>query len=125
MQYSTEQEAFWAGTFGDEYIERNQSQEYLAANLNFFSRALKQTGKPSSILEFGANIGMNLKAIKLLFPNFEASGIELNETAASQLSELLGMVNLLETGVLLVSYAEPLKPLDHERHCLSKVPIRF
>jgi len=90
MQYSTEQEAFWAGTFGDEYIQRNRSQEYLAANLNFFSKALKQVGKPSSILEFGANIGMNLRAIKLLFPNIEASGIELNETAASQLSEFLG-----------------------------------
>lgn len=90
MQYSTEQEAFWAGTFGDEYIQRNQSQAYLAANLNFFSKALKLTGKPSSIIEFGANIGMNLRAIKLLFPSIEASGIELNETAASQLSEFLG-----------------------------------
>lgn len=90
MQYSTEQEAFWAGTFGDEYIQRNQSQEYLAANLNFFSRALKQAGKPSSILEFGSNIGMNLRAIKLLFPSIEASGIELNQKAAAQLSEFLG-----------------------------------
>lgn len=99
MQYSTEQEAFWAGTFGDEYIQRNQSQEYLAANLNFFSRALKQAGKPSSILEFGANIGMNLRAIKLLFPNIEASGIELNETAASQLSEFLGAHNVFNGSI--------------------------
>jgi spore coat polysaccharide biosynthesis protein SpsF len=99
MQYSTEQEAFWAGTFGDEYIQRNQSQEYLAANLNFFSRALKQAGKPSSILEFGANIGMNLRAIKLLFPNIEASGIELNETAASQLSDFLGAHNVFNGSI--------------------------
>lgn len=99
MQYSTEQEAFWAGTFGDEYIQRNRSQEYLAANLNFFSKALKQVGKPSSILEFGANIGMNLRAIKLLFPNIEASGIELNETAASQLSEFLGAHNVFNGSI--------------------------
>jgi spore coat polysaccharide biosynthesis protein SpsF len=99
MQYSTEQEAFWAGTFGDEYIQRNRSQEYLAANLNFFSKALKQVGKPSSILEFGANIGMNLRAIKLLFPNIEASGIELNETAASQLSEFLGPDNVFNGSI--------------------------
>ncbi len=99
MQYSTEQEAFWAGTFGDEYIQRNRSQEYLAANLNFFSKALKQVGKPSSILEFGANIGMNLRAIKLLFPNIEASGIELNETAASQLSEFLGADNVFNGSI--------------------------
>ena len=90
MSFKTEQEAFWAGTFGDEYIARNQSQEYLAANLNFFSKALKQTGKPASIIEFGANIGMNLRAIKLLFPSIVAAGIELNHTAAAQLSALLG-----------------------------------
>ena len=90
MSFKTEQEAFWAGTFGDEYIARNQSQEYLAANLNFFSKALKQTGKPDSIIEFGANIGMNLRAIKLLFPSIVAAGIELNHTAAAQLSALLG-----------------------------------
>ncbi|NDB35445.1 MAG: pseudaminic acid biosynthesis-associated methylase [Flavobacteriia bacterium] len=90
MSFKTEQEAFWAGTFGDEYIARNKSQEYLAANLNFFSKALKQTGKPASIIEFGANIGMNLRAIKLLFPSIVAAGIELNTTAAAQLCEFLG-----------------------------------
>ena len=31
--YKTEQEAFWAGTFGNEYIERNKSDELLASNL--------------------------------------------------------------------------------------------
>lgn len=90
MPFKTEQEVFWAGNFGDEYIQRNQSQEYLAANLNFFSKALKQVVNPCSILEFGANIGMNLRAIKLLFPSIQANGIELNERAATQLSELLG-----------------------------------
>ncbi len=41
--YKTEQEAFWAGTFGNEYIERNKSDELLASNLNFFSKALAKT----------------------------------------------------------------------------------
>jgi spore coat polysaccharide biosynthesis protein SpsF len=99
MPFKTEQEAFWAGTFGDKYIERNQSQEYLAANLNFFSKALKHAGKPASVLEFGANIGMNLRAIKLLFPSIQASGIELNKTAASQLSEFLGDSNVFSGSI--------------------------
>ena len=35
--FSTDQEAFWAGEFGTEYIDRNIGDELLASNLNFFS----------------------------------------------------------------------------------------
>lgn len=37
-QYKTEQEAFWAGDFGTEYIGRNDSDQLLASNLNFSLR---------------------------------------------------------------------------------------
>ena len=30
MSFKTEQEKFWAGEFGDDYIGRNKSEEYLA-----------------------------------------------------------------------------------------------
>ena len=43
MKFRTEQEAFWAGEFGNDYIERNRSADYLSANLAFFSNALKAT----------------------------------------------------------------------------------
>ena len=36
--FKTEQELFWNQEFGDEYIERNNSAELLASNLNFFSK---------------------------------------------------------------------------------------
>ena len=35
MTFKTEQEAFWAGNFGTEYIKRNQGDDLLASNLNF------------------------------------------------------------------------------------------
>ena len=57
----TEQELFWEGEFGDEYISRNQSKELLAANLYLFSEIFRRTGKLDSVLEFGCNVGMNLK----------------------------------------------------------------
>lgn len=85
MTYTTEQEAFWAGEFGTHYIERNQGAYLLASNLAFFSRALQQTTRISSCIEFGANIGMNLAAIKLLYPDIHAEAIEINPTAALQL----------------------------------------
>ena len=71
MKYKTDQEEFWAGNFGKEYLQRNQGDELLASNLNFFVNALSATQGVKSCIEFGANIGMNLKALKLLNPILE------------------------------------------------------
>jgi pseudaminic acid biosynthesis-associated methylase len=92
--YLTEQEAFWAGQFGTDYIGRNDSAELLASNLNFFSHALRRAGRIGSCLEFGANIGMNLRALKLLFPAMRQSGIEIHSEAARRLADLIGADNV-------------------------------
>lgn len=86
MTYKTEQESFWAGTFGDEYVERNKSQALLASNLAFWSRILAPYGPVQSVLELGANIGMNLMALDLLFPGIRMEGAEINDAAAAQLA---------------------------------------
>lgn len=100
MAYKTEQEAFWAGEFGTGYIERNQGKALLAANLSFFSKVFKQVGKPDSILEFGANIGMNLKALKLLFPEVNLSGIEINKEAADELAKVIPLEDVFNGSIL-------------------------
>jgi pseudaminic acid biosynthesis-associated methylase len=92
--YTTEQEKFWANEFGTEYIERNQGDLLLASNLNFFTKALQQAAKINSCIEFGANIGMNLKALKLLYPSINLTAIEINENAANILGELIGSDNV-------------------------------
>jgi pseudaminic acid biosynthesis-associated methylase len=97
--YETPQEEFWASSFGTEYIGRNDSHQLLASNLNFFTKALNQAGKISSCLEFGANIGMNLKALKLLYPGIDLKGIEINGDAASLLRELVGDKNVYEGSI--------------------------
>lgn len=94
MTYKTEQEKFWAENFGTEYIDRNKSEELFASNLNFFSKAFNQIGRPKSLIEFGANIGMNLKAIKALYPSIEVNGIEINENAAAILKTTVGENNV-------------------------------
>ncbi|MFA6401507.1 MAG: pseudaminic acid biosynthesis-associated methylase [Salinivirgaceae bacterium] len=99
-EFKTQQENFWAGSFGDDYINRNNSPELLASNINFFSNAFKHVGRPKSIIEFGANIGMNLRAIKYLFPNVVLNGIEINSTAASELSKLIGDNNVFNGSIL-------------------------
>lgn len=100
MNFKTEQEKFWAGSFGDDYISRNSSEEYLASNLNFFSKAFNQIGRPGSLIEFGANIGMNLRAIKILFPKIDLFGIEINKSASEELSNFIGTDNVFNGSIL-------------------------
>lgn len=40
--YKTEQEIFWAGEFGREYILRNKGEQLLSSNLSFFSKSLSK-----------------------------------------------------------------------------------
>lgn len=89
MTFKTEQETFWAGEFGTEYIQRNQGDALLASNLAFFSKALHQAHGIKNCIEFGANIGMNLKAIKLLHPGIDVHGIEINADAAQELGNVI------------------------------------
>lgn len=99
MAFQTPQEEFWAGKFGDEYIERNVSAAYLASNLNFFAKTLQHAGKPTSLIEFGANVGMNLKAIQLLYPDVKLHGIEINPKAANSLGQQIGKANVYQGSI--------------------------
>lgn len=97
--FSTDQENFWAGEFGQEYINRNKGDLLLAANLNFFVKALKQAGKIQSCHEFGANIGMNMRALKLLYPDADLSAVEINPEASKILAGFLGEENVFEGSI--------------------------
>ncbi len=98
--YHSEQEEFWAGEFGDRYIERNQGDELLASNLNFFAKALGKCETIQSAVEFGANVGMNLKALKLLYPKIKLNAVEINSTAASALAAWLGQDSVFNGSIL-------------------------
>lgn len=87
--FLNEQERFWVGNFGDEYIGRNNSDVLHSANLNLFSKILSRTHDVSSVAEFGCNIGMNLRAIKSLRPNVELHGYEINKSAVDHVKENL------------------------------------
>jgi pseudaminic acid biosynthesis-associated methylase len=83
--FSTDQEKFWAGSFGDEYSQRNTGPARIASNLAFFGKVLRHTSGVKSVVEFGANIGLNLRALRHLLPGASLTGIEINPTAANQL----------------------------------------
>jgi spore coat polysaccharide biosynthesis protein SpsF len=100
MTYKTEQEAFWAGAFGDDYIGRNRAANLLASNLAFFSRALARAPTPASCIEFGANVGMNLAALRLLYPALEQHAIEINAKAADELEKVLRPTQVHRASIL-------------------------
>jgi pseudaminic acid biosynthesis-associated methylase len=81
------QEAFWAGQFGKEYIKRNDSKQLLASNIALFSKILSHTDNVKSVVELGANIGMNLDALRCLIPESYLTGVEINQDAFDVLAE--------------------------------------
>jgi len=100
MTFKTEQEAFWAGDFGTEYIQRNQGDALLASNINFFAKALRAARGVKTCIEFGANIGMNLKALKLMHPVQEQHGIEINADAARELALIIPPAHVYHSSIL-------------------------
>jgi pseudaminic acid biosynthesis-associated methylase len=99
-EFKTDQERFWAGNFGADYISRNQSDALLASNLVFFSKALRSAGRLSSCIEFGANVGMNLRALQMLYPGIEQHAIEINSLAAQELRKIMPAQQVSETSIL-------------------------
>ena len=85
----TEQEKFWAGEFGTEYSDRNVGANILASNIALFADIFKRTPKLNSVIEFGANIGLNLRALDLLYPGQEQVAVEINEAAAKKINDAL------------------------------------
>jgi pseudaminic acid biosynthesis-associated methylase len=90
-KYKTDQEAFWAGEFGDGYLMRNQGAELVAGNLALFSKILSSAAPIRSVIEFGSNIGLNLIALKQLLPGADFSAIEINPKAAESLKKIEGV----------------------------------
>ena len=87
----TEQERFWAGGFGDDYVARNRSEALVAAKTFLWANVLRHARAPVSAVELGANIGLNLIALRRLFPAMALSGVEINAEAHAELATLPGV----------------------------------
>jgi tRNA1(Val) A37 N6-methylase TrmN6 len=96
--YKTDQEEFWAGEFGNEYIKRNTSYY---SNIPLFSKIFSLTTGVKSIIEFGANIGMNLKAIRHILPEVELSAVEINKKAITHLKKKLKILRFTHLNIRL------------------------
>jgi spore coat polysaccharide biosynthesis protein SpsF len=91
VRFATEQEAFWAGEFGNDYTKRNVGAQWVASNLALFAKVLARTENVRSVLELGANLGLNLCALRQLLPKAALSAVEINAQAAAELKRLGGI----------------------------------
>ena len=99
--YKTPQEEFWAGEFGTEYIKRNTYEYLLPIYTYEWAKITDKALTINSCIEFGANIGANLKAIKTLFPKIELSAVEINKKASEEyLSKFIEKDNLHNKSIL-------------------------
>jgi pseudaminic acid biosynthesis-associated methylase len=105
MTFKTEQEKFWAGDFGLNYIDRNNSEPLLYSKVAMWARMLQAANNVHSIRELGCNIGLNLVALKRLQPSLKLSGYEINEEAARQAAEF--NVAKIKCGSILEEINDP------------------
>ena len=99
MLYKTDQENFWAGKFGLNYIERNNSELLIHSKISMWTQMLRSTNNLRMIKELGCNIGLNLIALKRIKPKLELSGYEINEMAAKKAKEL-GIAKIIQGSIL-------------------------
>lgn len=107
-RFATEQEAFWAGEFGDDYTQRNVGEQWVASNLALFTKVLARTENVRSVLELGANLGLNLRALRQLLPHAELAAVEINAKAVAELKRLDG-ITVHHTSILEF---KPKRPSD-------------
>lgn len=83
-EYVTDQENFWSGTFGNDYIARNNSDKLLFSKIALWSRMLRSANNVNSVFELGCNIGLNLRALRHLNPEISTCGIDINYKATQE-----------------------------------------
>ena len=90
-----EQEEFWKNNFGNEYFSRkNNNHSSVEKRTSEFEIYLKSTENITSVLEFGANIGLNLMVLKSLIPDLSLNAVEINLSAVQELQKIVPKENI-------------------------------
>lgn len=131
MKNITEQEAFWKSTFTKDYIKRNKNYNRIAT---IGKDLLENKVNITSAIELGANIGLNLDALKKIYTNSETFGVEINKYAFKILKKKHNAINksildfhtkktfdlVMISGVLIHQDPSKLNKIYHLLNKLSK-----
>lgn len=95
----TEQESFWAGEFGNQYVARNRGPAAQAASIALLASILPYSPGIESALELGTNRGLNLQSLSILKPELSLHGVEINANAVAALQQALPQVTAYHTAI--------------------------
>ena len=73
------------------FRSRNVGAQWVASNLALFTKVLARAENVRSVLELGANLGLNLRALRQLLPQAELAAVEINAKAVAELKRLGGI----------------------------------
>lgn len=99
MKIKTEQENFWKGQFGDQYISRNSSKTLQKNNDFFFKKIFKEINNIFSVLELGCNIGNNLISLKKIYKKSSFTGVEINKEACKKIIKRDSDINIINSSI--------------------------
>jgi spore coat polysaccharide biosynthesis protein SpsF len=97
---ATEQDLFWEGQFGSDYTLRNADPGQIPRNVAFFAQALRNCGPIRDCIEFGANVGLNLRALQSLYPQQQQFAVEINHDAAATLARVIPKQNIWRQSIV-------------------------
>ena len=116
MTTTTPQLDFWRGDFGNAYVDRNvASPEIMRARVALWSEILGHTltAPPAAILEVGANLGINLRALRIVSgavlravePNDKARDILVRDGVVADGNAIAGFASAIDLPTGSVDFA--------------------
>jgi spore coat polysaccharide biosynthesis protein SpsF len=97
--YKTEQEKFWQGRFGDRYILRNKNNQLIKNNFFLFKQIFLKSFKIKNLIEFGPNVGLNIRALIKLLKLKSTTAVEINKKACLELKDIKN-VNVINESII-------------------------
>ena len=97
--YKTEQEKFWQGSFGDRYILRNKNNQLIKNNFFLFKKIFLKYFKINNLIEFGPNVGLNIRALIKLLKLKSTTAVEINKKACLELKDIKN-VNVINESII-------------------------
>ena len=95
-----EQDTFWSSDFGTEYSIRNDLDTNYEKRIYEFNKYISKIEFIDSVLEVGANIGINLKVLQDFYPNSEQFAVEINQEAVASLQNIIPKENIYNKSII-------------------------
>jgi pseudaminic acid biosynthesis-associated methylase len=104
MAFNSEQEQFWATTYAENYIRKNQGFDHNLGAEAWRKMLENIDGDISTFLECGCNIGRNIEQINRILPNAQPSIIEISKPAFNFVCSHYKLVNAFNGAILESSF---------------------